>query len=114
MVEMMRAMLAGKGPSPQDISKLMQGKMDIKDAMQRLDGRLPDDVASLIRLSSGDKGAAEKAKGRFDEESLQKARGILNNMIFTAWKELDDVIFECKEFQERNRGTYDQVVGDIA
>jgi ribosomal protein S9 len=114
MVEMMRAMLAGKGPSPQDISKLMQGKMDIKDAMQRLDGRLPDDVASLIRLSSGDKGAAEKAKGRFDEESLQKARGILNNMIFTAWKELDDVIFECKEFQERNRGTFEQVTGDIS
>jgi len=23
-----------------------------------------------------------------------------------AWADLDDVIFECKEFQERNRGTY--------
>merc|ERR1719310_1771937 len=53
-------------------------------------------------------------KGDFDEESLQKARNILNNMMFTAWKELDDVIFECKEFQERNRGTYEQVVGDLA
>merc|ERR1719337_571870 len=53
-------------------------------------------------------------KGDFDENSLQKARVILNDMIFTAWKELDDVIFECKEFQERNRGTYEQVVGDIA
>jgi hypothetical protein len=80
--------------------------------MQRLNGKLPADVASLVRLSSDSD--SSKAKGRFDEESLQKARGILNNMIFTAWKELDDVIFECKVFQERNRGTYEQVVGDIA
>merc|ERR1719247_2562406 len=81
--------------------------------MERLDGKLPQDVTSLIRMSSDSESKAS-AKGRFDEESLQKARGILNDMIFTAWKELDDVIFECKEFQERNRGTYEQVVGDIA
>jgi hypothetical protein len=98
--------------APQDIAKLMHNQMDIKDAMQRLNGKLPADVASLVRLSSDSD--SSKAKGRFDEESLQKARGILNNMIFTAWKELDDVIFECKVFQERNRGTYEQVVGDIA
>merc|ERR1719247_2450383 len=81
--------------------------------MERLDGKLPQDVTSLIRMSS-DSEAKDSAKGRFDEESLQKARNILNDMIFTAWKELDDVIFECKEFQERNRGTYEQVVGDLA
>merc|ERR1719191_2612062 len=86
--------------------------MDIKDAVQRLDGKLPADVASLVKLSSDSE--TSKSKGRFDEESLQKARGILNNMIFTAWKELDDIIFQCKEFQERNRGTFEQVVGDIA
>merc|ERR1719346_523097 len=28
--------------------------------------------------------------------------------------DLDDVVFECKEFQERNRGTYEQVVADLA
>merc|ERR1719346_380675 len=28
--------------------------------------------------------------------------------------ELDDVVFECKEFEERNRGTYEQVVADLA
>merc|ERR1719498_843194 len=57
---------------------------------------------------------ADSKRGQFDESSLQKARQILNDMMFTAWKELDDVIFECKEFQERNRGTYEQVVGDLA
>jgi len=35
-------------------------------------------------------------------------------MIYGAWLELDDVVFECKEFQERNRGTYEQVVSDLA
>jgi hypothetical protein len=91
----------------------MQSKMNIKDAVERLDGKLPGEVASLVRMTS-ETDSAHSSKGRFDEESLQKARRILNDMIFTAWKELDDVIFECKEFQERNRGTYEQVVGDIA
>jgi hypothetical protein len=121
MLDMMKGMLESKfgskhSAAPQDIAQLIQNKMDIKDAVQRLDGKLPADVASLVRMSTDSDSSAKssKAKGRFDEESLQKARGILNDMIFTAWKELDDVIFECKVFQERNRGTYEQVVGDIA
>merc|ERR1719191_102896 len=115
---MMRGMLTGKGPGPSEMAKLMHNKIDFKDAVQRLDGKLPADVASLVRLNEerteGKTQGKAEATGRFDEESLQKARGILNDMIFTAWKELDDVIFECKEFQERNRGTYEQVVGDLA
>merc|ERR1740138_1958345 len=110
---MVRGMMEGKGPAPRDIVKIVNSKIDFKEAVQRLDNRLPEEVASLIRMSSNSEEDG-KARGRFDEESLQKARNILNNMIFTAWKELDDVIFECKEFQERNRGTYEQVVGDLA
>jgi hypothetical protein len=79
--------------------------------MQRLKGQLPQDVQNLVQLSTSEGG---KAKGEFDEESLQKGRGYLNNIMFQAWKELDDVVFECKEFQERNRGTFEQVVGDIS
>ena len=30
------------------------------------------------------------------------------------WKELDVKMIECKEVDERNRGTYDQVMTDIA
>merc|ERR1740138_1108561 len=110
---MVRGMMEGKGPAPRDIVKIVNSKIDFKEAVQRLDNRLPEEVASLVRMSSNSEQDG-KARGRFDEESLQKARNILNNMIFTAWKELDDVIFECKEFQERNRGTYEQVVGDLA
>merc|ERR550539_1239288 len=89
---MMRGMLLGKGPSPQDIAKLLHNSMDIKDAMQRLDGQLPQEVASLVRLTSKD--AQGSGRGQFDEASLQKARKILNNMMITAWGELDDIIFE--------------------
>merc|ERR1719361_2167677 len=110
VADMMREMLSERGPSPQDIAKLMHSKMDISDAVQRLNGQLPDEVASLVRLT----GASAQSPQSFDEASLQKARRILNNMMITAWGELDDIIFECKEFQERNRGTYEQVVGDLA
>jgi hypothetical protein len=70
-------------------------------------------VAVLVKVTGAD-GDKSAATGDFDEESLQKARRILNGMMEQAWKELDDIIFECKEFEERNRGTYDQVVGDLA
>jgi len=30
------------------------------------------------------------------------------------WIELDDKIIECKEYQEKNRATFDQVVTDIS
>jgi hypothetical protein len=38
----------------------------------------------------------KESKGQFSEESLDKARGILNEMIETAQEELDDKIIECK------------------
>merc|ERR1712037_1088918 len=66
-------------------------------------------MGSLVHMTT-----VEKEGGQFDEASMQKARKILNNMMLTAWGELDDVVFECKEFQERNRGTYEQVVADLA
>eukprot|EP00409_Alexandrium_fundyense_P002988 CAMPEP_0185905580 /NCGR_PEP_ID=MMETSP0196C-20130402/4782_1 /TAXON_ID=2932 /ORGANISM="Alexandrium fundyense, Strain CCMP1719" /LENGTH=175 /DNA_ID=CAMNT_0028625141 /DNA_START=10 /DNA_END=534 /DNA_ORIENTATION=- len=84
----------------------------MEEAVRQLDGKLPADVASLVRLTS--QAGAKAAKNQFDEDSMQKARGILNNMIYEAWLDLDDVVFECKEFQERNRGTYEQVVNDLA
>jgi hypothetical protein len=113
IVGMLQSMIEGKGPAPNAMAKLISGKMTVKDAIQRLDGRLPEDVASLVSMSLSES-AAEKKRSQFDEDSLQKAREILNDMMISAWKELDDIIFECKEFQERNRGTYEQVVGDIA
>merc|ERR1719277_712656 len=79
--------------------------------MQRLQGKLPDDVSALLRLGA-QHGAA--AGGSFSEESLAKARNILNTMVFNSFAELDDVIVDCKAFERMNRGSFDQVVTDVA
>jgi len=102
-------MMAGKGPGLVDMAKIVHQKMDLSTALRQLHGKLPKDVASLIHMT-----ASGKQGGAFDEDSMQKARKILNKMMLDAWGELDDVIFECKEFEERNRGTYEQVVTDLA
>merc|ERR1719203_1257336 len=103
------ALMAGNGPRLSDMAKNVNAKMDLSTAVRQLDGKLPTDVASLVHMAT-----SEQAARRLDEDSMQKARKILNNMMLHAWGELDDVIFECKEFQERNRGTYEQVVADLA
>jgi len=101
--------MVGKGLGLPEIVRTIHRKMDLSTAVRQLDGKLPKDVASLVHMTT-----AEKQSGQFDEASMQKARKILNTMMLTAWGELDDVVFECKEFQERNRGTYEQVVADLA
>merc|ERR1719458_663870 len=102
-------MMAGKGPRLSDMAKFVHKKMDFSTALRQLHGKLPKDVASLIHMTTSGKGGVA-----FDEDSMQKARKILNRMMLDAWGELDDVIFECKEFEERNRGTFEQVVTDLA
>merc|ERR1719262_66208 len=109
VTKMVADMIAGKGPEIAEVARAVHNKIDLSTAVRELDGKLPSDVASLVRVSA--KGANKAA---FDEDSLQKARKILNTMMTDAWAELDDVMFECKEFQERNRGTYEQVVADLA
>mmetsp|Transcript_130844 Transcript_130844/g.317830 ORF Transcript_130844/g.317830 Transcript_130844/m.317830 type:complete len:996 (-) Transcript_130844:110-3097(-) len=108
---MVKDMIEGNGPKIHEIMKTANGKMDIQEAVTQLEGELPADVASLVKLTGG---SSSKAKSRLEEDSMQKARGILNNMMSDAMLELDDVVFECKEFHERNRGTYEQVVNDLA
>jgi len=105
---MVADMIAGRGPGLSDMANRVHKKIDLSTAVRELDGKLPNDVASLVRLTS------DKGESKLDEDSMQKARKILNNMMLSAWGELDDVVFECKEFQERNRGTYEQVVADLA
>merc|ERR1719145_140646 len=102
-------MIAGNGPRLSDMAKNVNAKMDLSTAVRQLDGKLPNDVASLVHMTT-----VEKGESKLDEDSMQKARKILNNMMLSAWGELDDVVFECKEFQERNRGTFEQVVADLA
>jgi len=106
---MVADMIAGRGPGLAAMAKITNKQIDLSTAVRQLDGKLPNDVASLVHMTT-----TETGTGAFDEASMQKARRILNNMMLEAWAELDDVVFECKEFQERNRGTYEQVVADLA
>jgi len=95
--------------SVRDGLRTVSGKMDIKTAMKTIDSRhLPSDVQSLIKTTS------QGTKGAFDETSMAKARIALNDLVEKAWVELDDKIIECKEYQEMNRATFDQVVTDIS
>jgi len=58
----------GKGPAPGDIAKIVNSKIDFKEAVQRLDNRLPEEVASLIRMS----GSTEEGMGTVgSSESLE-------------------------------------------
>merc|ERR1719367_2097390 len=107
----------GKGsattsPEVKDMVKLANNRMGLDDAMRRLDGKLPEDVASLVKVAASKRGKDTRAG--FDEASLQKARNILNDLMYTAFEDLDEVIIECKEFHERNRGTWKQVTNDIS
>merc|ERR1719437_155993 len=53
------------------------------------------------------------AGGAFSEVSLAKARVYLNNMMYDAWLELDQIQVSCKEFEESNRMVFSQVVTDL-
>merc|ERR1719463_905876 len=87
-------------------------KITLGAAAKRLEGKLPADVASLVHVVAVD--GKRKSRQPFAEESLAKARKYLNEMVEKAWRELDDKLIECKEFEDKNRGTFEQVMTDIA
>jgi len=98
--------------SVRDGMTAVSGKMDFKTALKAIDHRsLPTEVQSLVKTASASGGSTI---GEFSEESLAKARIALNDLVEKAWVELDDKIIECKEYQEMNRATFDQVVTDIS
>merc|ERR1719265_3123530 len=89
--------------------KAIAGKMDVKQAVKTIEHRdLPSDVRALVTTAS------QGTKTAFSEESMAKARIALNDLVEAAWTELDDKIIECKEYQEMNRATFDQVTIDIS
>jgi hypothetical protein len=89
--------------------KAIAGKMDLKQAARTIEHRnLPADVRAMVSTAS------TGSQSRFDEASMAKAKIALNDLVEKAWVELDDKIIECKEYQEMNRGTFDQIVTDIS
>merc|ERR1719276_533968 len=102
--------LDGKSPNVAEAMRTVASKIDVKVAAQKLEHKnLPQDVAALVRPATS--GTSTQP---FSEASLDKARVVLNGMVEASWKEMDDKIIECKEFEEQNRGTYEQVVSDIS
>jgi len=97
-------------PSVRDGMKAISHRMDLNTALKSIKHKdLPSDVQSFITTS-----ADTTHKGGFDEASMGKARVALNSLVEKAWVTLDDKIIECKEYQEMNRGTFDQVVTDVS
>jgi len=102
--------LNGHSPNVAEAMRTVASKIDLKVAAQKLEHKnLPQDVVSLVRTA-----ASGSSTQPFSEASLDKARVVLNGMVESSWKEMDDKIIECKEFEEQNRGTYEQVTTDIS
>jgi hypothetical protein len=100
-------------------ARAVEGHMDIVSAANMVAHKqLPPEVENMVQLvGKGDRGskAPEDAKLLdFDEDSLEKARIVLNEMIVDAWKELDEKILQCKYFENMNRENYGQVTRDMA
>jgi len=87
-----------------------QRSMKIEDVnLEKME--VPASVKALLKKSS--KKAGKQDPG-FSEESLAKARRILNGMMEKAQVELDAKTIECKEFHERNRNTFNQITTDLS
>lgn len=99
-------------PSVAQVVRTVGSKMDFTAAAAKLEKKqLPADVASLVKTAAANQGESSQP---FSEASLDKARVVLNGLVEASWKEMDDKIIECKEFEEQNRGTYAQVTSDIS
>jgi len=101
----------GDTPSVSQVMRSVGNKLDVDHAIEKIEKKnLPSDVVALVKAS----GTKEHSSQPFSEASLDKARVALNGLVEASWKELDDKIIECKEFEEQNRGTFDQVTTDIS
>ena len=93
MQSMVKRLLKRKGndlPSRQEMFTSGIQKVDPKAAAEHIEGRLPADIASLVRTSvRTSKGGAHQP---FSEDSLAKALKYLNMMMVDAWKELDEKV----------------------
>merc|ERR1719271_401109 len=96
-------------PSNEKIVDAGLRKMNVRDAARRIEHQLPHDMANLVRTS-----VSSESHQPFAEASLAKARKYLNALVVKAQKELDDKLIGCKEFEDKNRVTFKQVMTQIA
>jgi len=102
----------GATPSISQVMRSVGNKLSVEHAVEKIEEKknLPQDVVALVKAAGRKDGAAQP----FSEASLDKARVALNGLVEASWKELDDKIIESKEFEEQNRGTFEQVTSDIS
>ena len=58
-----------KGPGVSLVAKTIHQKMVLSTVVRRFDGKLPNDVASLVHMAT-----TEKNAGALDEDSMQRPR----------------------------------------
>lgn len=83
--------------------------MDTEEIIDKLGDKVPIEVVNIVEAKK-----TERTGQPFSEESLTKARNILNGMVFDAQLALDQKLIECKVFEMMNRGTHAQVMSDLA
>jgi hypothetical protein len=111
---MVQDLLRSKQISSRHIARQVHTKMKLSEALPLLEGRLPEDVVNLLRTSDGAEATTGvEAAGKYSETSLAKGRVYLNEMMYDAWLQLDQIEVDCKEFEESNRMVFSQVVTDL-
>merc|ERR1719316_2359416 len=83
--------------------------MDPADIVDKLGDKVPIEVASLVKTDS-----KQSVSQPLSEAQLDKARNVLNGMVYDALLELDAKLIECKEFEIMNRNNLGQVQNDLA
>lgn len=106
-------LLNGK-PTKHLMKLLMQqaSKMNPEEIVDKLGEKIPASIASLVKATT----SSQHTRGNqeFSEESLAKARRILNGMVEDAQTRLDLKTIECHNFRDRNRANFEQVAADQA
>merc|ERR1719310_1384586 len=104
------AMILEAAPIKHLKQKLMHEKrMDAEEVVEKMGDQMPAQITALVKSSQ-----KQHTGQPFSEESLTKARKILNGMVEDAQGRLDKKMIACKEFYDRNRGTFKQIRTDLA
>lgn len=84
-------------------------KMDSAEILEKLGDKVPEEVVAIVKSTR-----TQRTGQPFSEDSITKARNILNGMIYDAQLELDQKLIECKTFELMNKGNQGQVNNDLA
>merc|ERR1719463_193294 len=70
---------------------------------------MPTEVAVMVKSTK-----TQRTGQPLSEDSITKARNILNGMVYDATLALDQKLIECKTFELMNKGNQGQVNNDLA